>query len=177
MPSFQAEALPHQAVHPTHLHQLLPCCISACMTSLSSVCCPSCHSRTLRLVWPQAEPHQLQVVRPMRFIMDAYAELIPAWFLGGVVLRRIFLCTSLVRLCFRIWPCVPCEEVPRDVCRNSETIADYWGATNSLASTSLAELLRVNTSKSGDGRSSVWRSVFAALSSCPAQTHTTSKTQ
>ena len=63
--------------------ELLPCCISACMTSLSFVCCRSCHSRTLRPVWPQAEPHQLQVVRPMRFhhgcLCRAHSCVVPGW--------------------------------------------------------------------------------------------------
>ena len=64
--------------------------------------------------------------------------------------QRMFLCTSLVRFCFGTWPCVPCEDVPRDVCRNSETIGDYWGFTYSLAGASLAELLNVNVSMFGD---------------------------
>ena len=51
------------------------------------------------------------------FTTDDGAELIPVWFLGGVVLWRIFLCTSLVRLCFRSWSL---EEVLRHVCRIAE---------------------------------------------------------
>ena len=104
---------------------------------------------------------KLHILRVL--IMDAYDELIPEWFLGGVVLRRIF----LVRICFRTRPCFPREGVPRDVCRNPETIGDYWGATNSLASASLAELLRVNTSKSRDDQSSAWRSVVTAVGILP----------
>ena len=59
----------------------------------------------------------------------------------------------------QIWPCVPRDEVPRNACRNYEIVGDYWSSSNSLASASLAELLRVNTSKTGDVVSSGWRCV------------------
>ena len=83
--------------------------------------------------------------------MDDYDELIPAWFLvGGVVLRRILLCTFLVRLTAELDLAHYGEEVPRNVCRNSEKM-DAWGCSaNSLASAPLAELLSANVSKSGD---------------------------
>ena len=83
--------------------------------------------------------------------MDDYDEIIPAWFLvGGVVLRRIFLCTSLVRLAAEHDIAHSGEGVPRNVCRNFEKMDVYGCSTNSLASASLAELLSVNVSKSGD---------------------------
>ena len=52
-------------------------CNSAWKASLFSACCRSCHWRTLRPAWFQADAHQHQVALLRVFFMDAQAELIP----------------------------------------------------------------------------------------------------